>query len=257
MIMRNVKSNGTPKRLGLVLSSGGVDSTTVLALAIDTLGKENVIAVSINYGQKHNIELQRAEQISKFYGVEHKVLDLSNIFKSSNCSLLEHSTQEVSHGTYEEQIKENEIVNTYVPFRNGLMLSSVASLGMGLLMDRGYDKVDILIGAHADDSAGEAYADCSTDFIDTMGKATNIGTYGKVSVFAPYVNKHKNDIVNDGICLGVPYELTHSCYEGHEGACGQCGTCLDRIKAFAMNGCKDPIKYDIKIDWEKEISKYK
>ena len=76
-----------------------------------------------------------------------------------------------------------------------------------------------------------------------MDEAIRIGTYDKVALLAPFVNSHKADIVKKGLELGVPYELTWSCYEGGKEACGTCGTCIDRLSAFEANGAKDPIKY--------------
>lgn len=224
----------------IVLSSGGVDSTTCLALAIDRLGKENVAAVSIFYGQKHDKELQCARKIAAYYEVPHYELDLSQILKYSNSSLLQNTTDEIIHKSYAEQIEEQGegMVSTYVPFRNGLMLSAVASLGMSLFPD---DTVQLYLGAHADDAAGNAYADCSEAFVDAMTKAIALGTYDKVQVEAPFATKNKAQLVKVGLDLKVPYELTWSCYEGGDKPCGTCGTCIDRIKAFELNGTTDPL----------------
>lgn len=227
---------------GLVLNSGGVDSTTCVAYAIDKLGKDNVSTVSIVYGQKHEKELKCAEQIAEYYGVEHYVLDLTNVFKFSNCPLLKGSTKKIVHKSYAEQIAENGegMVETYVPFRNGLMLSAAASLACSIYEN---EEVEIYLGAHADDAAGEAYADCSKKFSDAMYRAISIGTYGKVKVTTPFVQFTKDEVVGLGLELKVPYELTWSCYEGGEVACGTCGTCIDRKQAFLKNGVSDPIPY--------------
>lgn len=226
----------------LVLSSGGVDSTTCIGIAVDKLGKENVSTVSVFYGQKHAKELECANKVAKFYGVKHYELDLSSIMKYSNCPLLKGSTEKIKHESYAEQIEENGegMVSTYVPFRNGLMLSSVATLAMSIYPN---EEVEIYLGAHADDSAGRAYADCSEEFTDAMKEAIYIGTYEKVIVKAPLVNMTKAEVVKTGLKLKVPYELTWSCYEGGEKQCGTCGTCIDRKNAFKQNGVKDPIEY--------------
>lgn len=226
----------------LVLSSGGVDSTTCIGIAVDKLGKENVSTVSVFYGQKHAKELECANKVAKFYGVKHYELDLSSIMKYSNCPLLKGSTEKIKHESYAEQIKKNGegMVSTYVPFRNGLMLSSVATLAMSIYPN---EEVEIYLGAHADDSAGRAYADCSEEFTDAMKEAIYIGTYEKVTVKAPLVNMTKADVVKTGLKLKVPYELTWSCYEGGEKQCGTCGTCIDRKNAFKQNGVKDPVEY--------------
>ena len=226
----------------LVLSSGGVDSTTCVGIAVDKLGKENVSTVSVFYGQKHAKELECANKVAKFYEVKHYELDLSSIMKYSNCPLLKGSTEKIKHESYAEQIKKNGegMVSTYVPFRNGLMLSSVATLAMSIYPN---EEVEIYLGAHADDSVGRAYADCSQEFTDAMKEAIYIGTYEKVTVKAPLVNMTKADVVKTGLELKVPYELTWSCYEGGEKQCGTCGTCIDRKNAFKQNGVKDPVEY--------------
>ncbi len=235
---------------GVVLLSGGVDSATCLGMAIDELGVDNVSAVSVFYGQKHSKELECARNIAKYYGIKHYELDLSSIFEYSNCPLLSQSTEEIEHKSYIDQIKENGegMVKTYVPFRNGLMLSSVASLALSIYEDA--EQVNIYLGAHADDSAGNAYADCSPEFAQAMYSAIYTGTYNKVVVQTPLINLNKAGVVREGLELGVPYELTWSCYEGHEKACGTCATCIDRQNAFIANGELDPIGYEERIDSE-------
>lgn len=221
----------------IVLSSGGVDSTTCVGIAVNELGKENVATVSVFYGQKHKKELEAAKAIANYYEVDHYEINLESIMKYSNCSLLEHSSEDVQHGSYADQLEKDGFVKTYVPFRNGLMLSAVAALAMSIYPD---DETDIYLGAHADDAAGNAYADCSKEFTDAIGKAINIGTYKKVQLRAPLVNLNKAGVVKIGLDLHVPYELTWSCYEGKDKPCGVCGTCIDRARAFAENGVKDP-----------------
>jgi len=223
----------------LVLNSGGVDSTTCVAAAIHYYGAENVSTVSIFYGQKHAKELECATKIAEYYGIKHYELNLAEIMKFSNCPLLKQSTEEIRHESYAEQIaKDGEgMVRTYVPFRNGLMLSAVAALAMSIYPD---DEVLVYYGAHADDAAGCAYADCSEEFVEAIGKAINIGTYEKVHLMAPLVNYNKAQVVSWGLELGAPYHLTWSCYEGGERPCGTCGTCIDRAAAFKANGVDDP-----------------
>ena len=221
----------------LVLSSGGVDSTTALGLAVEKYGKENVIALSISYGQKHDKEIQASIEVAKYYGVEQLFLDLSKIFQYSNCSLLQQSTEEIPEESYVEQIKKTEgekPVSTYVPFRNGLFLSSAASIALSKDCDV------IYYGAHADDSAGFAYPDCSPVFNRAMNEAIWEGSGHQLKIEAPFVNITKAEVVKMGLAIGVPYELTWSCYEGGEKPCGKCGTCIDRAAAFLANGVKDP-----------------
>lgn len=221
----------------LVLSSGGVDSTTALALAVSRYGKDNVIALSVSYGQKHDKEIQAAKAVAAFYGVEQLFLDLSKIFQYSNCSLLQQSTEEIPEESYAKQIEKTEgekPVSTYVPFRNGLFLSSAASIALSK------DCSVILYGAHADDSAGFAYPDCSPVFNDAMNQAIFEGSGHQLKVEAPFVNMTKAEVVKMGLELNAPYELTWSCYEGKDVPCGKCGTCIDRAAAFAANGVSDP-----------------
>lgn len=227
----------------LVLSSGGCDSTVCVSIAVDIYGKENVSTVSIYYGQKHDKELRCSENIAEHYGLKHYELDLSNILQYSNCPLLKRSSEKIPEKSYADQIKDNGegMVTTYVPFRNGLFLSAIASLAMSIYPD---DDVQIYIGAHADDAAGHAYADCSFEFIQAMNKAIRIGTYEKVTVCAPLVHMNKAQVVKRGLDLHTPFDMTWSCYNGGDKACGRCGTCIDRKAAFEANGVKDPIEYE-------------
>lgn len=221
----------------LVLSSGGVDSTTCLGMAVKEYGRENVVALSIYYGQKHDKEIKAADDVAKYYNVEHIKLDLSKMFEYSDCSLLSHSDKDIPKESYAEQIMKTEgtPVSTYVPFRNGLFIASAASIALS----KGCSK--IMYGAHADDSAGNAYPDCSKAFNDAMNTAVYEGSGKQLSIEAPFVGMNKAGVVKLGLEIGVPYELTWSCYEGNDEPCGKCGTCIDRIAAFEANDVKDPI----------------
>lgn len=228
----------------LVLSSGGVDSTTCIGIAVDKYGKENVITASLYYGQKHDKELKCAKKVADYYGVKHIEEDISNIMKyaSEVCSLIK-GGKDIQEGSYENQSKANKEgrVETYVPFRNGLLLSIATAYADSLFPG---EEVEIFYGAHADDNIGSAYADCSPEFAEAMNKAINIGTYGKISINRPLINLDKTKVVKIGLDLKVPYELTWSCYKGGEKQCGKCGTCIDRKKAFLENGVKDPVEYE-------------
>lgn len=221
----------------LVLSSGGVDSTTCLGLAIEKYGRENVIALSISYGQKHTKEVEAAQAVADYYKVEYLTLDLSKIFQyDTKCSLLVGSDNEIPEESYAEQLKhtDGKPVSTYVPFRNGLFLSSAASIALSK------DCSVIYYGAHSDDAAGSAYPDCSDAFNNAMRSAIELGSGNQLTIEAPFVNWTKADVVREGLRLKVPYELTWSCYEGGDHPCGKCGTCIDRAKAFAANNAVDP-----------------
>jgi len=119
-----------------------------------------------------------------------------------------------------------------------IVISALATLASSLFPD---DDVVILIGAHADDAAGNAYADCSDEFLESMDDAIYIGTYKRVSIQAPFGQSNKADVVKTGLALGVPYNLTWSCYNGGDKPCGVCGTCIDRAKAFSANNVIDPL----------------
>ena len=191
----------------LVLFSGGIDSTTALGLAIKKYGKDQVIALSVSYGQKHDKEIKAA------------------------------IAEDIPEESYAEQISKtngDKPVSTYVPFRNGLFLSSAASIALSK------DCEVIYYGAHADDSAGFAYPDCSPVFNQAMNEAIWEGSGHQLKIEAPFVNVSKAEVVRIGLELGVPYELTWSCYEGGEKPCGKCGTCIDRAAAFQANQMEDP-----------------
>ncbi len=213
----------------IVLSSGGVDSTTCITWAINNYGHDNVALLSVFYGQRHSKELEAADRVAIYYGlVDRKyAFDLSKVFENSQCPLLAHSKEEVPEESYADQMaKGTKRVSTYVPFRNGLMLSVAASFADSLWPN---EDIDIVYGAHADDVAVAAYADCSIQFVTAMSNAIAEGTYGKIKVVAPFVKNTKVEVVKYGLAHGTPYKYTWSCYEGHDKACGRCGTCLDRI----------------------------
>ena len=226
----------TQQGKALVLCSGGLDSTVLLARYVERLGAASVYALSISYGQRHQREVEAARAIAARYGVEQRVLDLGAIFADSACSLLAGSAEPLPTGAYAEQqvAAGGGPVSTYVPFRNGLFLSAAASMALSLECSVvGY-------GAHHDDWAGAAYPDCSAEFVGAMARAVSEGTGGQLSLEAPFVAWTKARIVAEGLRLGVPFELTWSCYEGGEAPCGRCATCLDRAAAFAAHGVADP-----------------
>ena len=218
-----------------VLASGGIDSTTCLAMAVDRYGAQNVTALSVSYGQKHSRELMSAKAVAKHYGVELLTIDLAQMFAYSDCSLLMSSDKDIPEESYAKQQEAAPgPVSTYVPFRNGLFLSAAASIALSLGCET------VWYGAHADDAAGNAYPDCSESFVDAMGRAINEGTGGALSLVVPFVTSNKAEVVRTGLKLSAPYHLTWSCYNGGDRPCGKCATCIDRAKAFAQNGVSDP-----------------
>ncbi|MBR2774719.1 MAG: 7-cyano-7-deazaguanine synthase QueC [Selenomonadaceae bacterium] len=229
----------------VVLLSGGLDSTTCLAMAVNKHSAANVAALTVFYGQRHAKELEAARNVVDFYKVKHYELDAAEVFRHSNSALLETSNETLEQSSYAEQMKKNHSpkVATYVPFRNGLMLSMAASFADGLYDD---DLVELYIGVHDDDAAGSAYADCRADFVAAMSAAIRIGTYEKIHIVAPFLCQKKSDVVKVGLSIGAPYHLTWSCYERGEVPCGHCATCIDRAQAFAVNGVKDPALVDLR-----------
>ena len=220
----------------LVLLSGGLDSSVCLGLAVKEYGAGEVLALSVFYGQKHDKELKAAEDIASYYGVRRLTLDLGEIFKDSDCTLLTGSKEEIPHEEYAKQLEMTggAPVSTYV-----LFLSSAASVALA----NGCEV--IYYGAHADDAAGNAYPDTSVEFNRAMSEAIYLGSGNALRIVAPFIDKSKSDVVAEGLRAGVPFELTWSCYEGHDKACGVCGTCRDRRRAIADNGLTDPIEYEV------------
>lgn len=221
----------------VVLLSGGVDSTTCLAMALEKYKKEDVLALTAYYGQKHAKELEAARNVAVHYGVNQQEVNLSQAFSLSDCPLLQGRTKEISHESYAQQLAEKGgegTLDTYVPFRNGLFLSYAAAVAISV------GASVIYYGAHADDAAGRAYPDCTPEFETAMNTAIYEGSGRTCHLEAPLLAWNKAGVVKEGLRLKAPYELTWSCYEGGDKPCGQCGTCIDRAKAFAANGVKDP-----------------
>lgn len=220
----------------VVLLSGGIDSTTCVAMAVNDYGAENVKALCLSYGQKHKKELESARKVAKHYGIQ-LIEESIDCFKFSDCSLLE-GREDIDHESYAEQLAKlggEGTVATYVPFRNGILLSIAVAYAYSIDADLVY------YGAHADDAAGRAYPDCTPEFVNSMNEAVFWGTGKKVKVIAPLLMMNKAEVVKTGLDLNAPYELTWSCYEGGEKPCGKCGTCIDRMNAFKANGTVDPI----------------
>ena len=220
----------------LVLSSGGLDSTTCLAIAVNKFSAANVAALCVSYGQRHAKELDAARHVAQYYHVPLYQLNAADIFKFSDSALLQSSDVELNHSTYAEQVNQKTRIDTYVPFRNGLMLSMAAAFADSIFKE----DVELYIGVHSDDITGHAYADCSAQFVAAMSAAVRIGTYEKIHLVAPFLCQTKADVVKVGLELNVPYQLTWSCYEGGDYPCGKCATCLDRAHAFELNGVRDP-----------------
>lgn len=222
----------------VVLLSGGLDSTTVLAYALSQ-GYE-VTALSVRYGQRHSRELDSARAVAKHYGIKnHVVLDLDLSYLRN--SALVSKDVDVPVRDSAEGIG-SEIPVTYVPARNILMLS----LAAGLCETEGGEA--IFIGANAVDYSG--YPDCRPEFFhafeDVLRVGTKAGVEGRpIKIETPILRMSKADIVRLAKKLGAPLELTWSCYNGREKACGRCESCLLRLKGFEEAGETDPVPYEV------------
>jgi len=215
----------------VVLFSGGLDSTTCLALA-QSQGFE-CYALSFDYQQKHNAELNAAKQIATFFGVKHAILDLPII---SNSALTD-PNQAVPEYTGREDIPA-----TYVPARNTIFLSF--ALGWAEVLQA----QDIFIGVSAVDYSG--YPDCRPEYIKAFQDLANLATKtgveaGSIKIHAPLSSLSKAETIQLGMKLGVNYQMTVSCYnlnrEGH--ACGKCDSCTLRRKGFLEAKIADPTLY--------------
>ena len=215
-----------------VLLSGGVDSSTALAMAHKKFDGR-VCGIGVNYGQRHGKELDSALTIAKHFGaafIEKNLEGLIGVGGLTDNNLV------IPSVSYEE-LPEG-VSPTYVPFRNGLLLSLAASIASA-----DPEAVAVYYGAHSEDAERDAYPDCSVPFIVAMGQAISIGTYGKIQLHAPLMEMTKAEVVTRGTELGVPWGHTWSCYEGNTLHCGVCPTCRARSEAFAIAKVLDPILY--------------
>ena len=221
----------------VVLLSGGLDSTTALAVA-RSRGYE-AFALSVDYGQRHRVELERAATIAKALGAaDHRTvkLDLRAIGGSALTADLavpkDRTADDMGHG----------IPVTYVPARNTILL------GLALGYAETVGAFDLFIGANVLDYSG--YPDCRPEFLAAFENLANLATKagvegGKFRVHSPLLKMTKAEIIREGVRLGVDYSLTLSCYDPDaEGrACGRCDSCQLRKKGFAEAGIPDPTRY--------------
>jgi 7-cyano-7-deazaguanine synthase len=213
----------------LVLLSGGLDSSTLLADRVRVGGAQ--LALSVSYGQRHSRELDAARAIADYYDVPHLVLDLGGWGALLRGSALIDPAVDVPHGHYADE----SMKATIVPNRNATLLMAAAGIAISQRCDR------VLTAVHAGDHP--IYPDCRPDFIDLAAQTVRLATDGAVSIAAPYVHATKTDIARLAGQIGVPIHLTWSCYEGGAEHCGQCGTCVERIEALSDAGVPDPTRY--------------
>lgn len=281
------------EKKAFVLLSGGLDSTTCLHIAIHqylpkdpglSLGYDDpeliadalreaspgdvdipwVEAISIDYGQRHLKEALYAERTCKRLGIQHTTLDLKGLCSGRGVMLTDRSV-EVPSVSYSD-IKG--VSPTYVPFRNGLMLSAITAHAQKYVNAqieeesaevhaetrneqfakesatyKAKDLCGVYAGMHAEDAQNWAYPDCTPEFVGGMANAIYVGTYNTVRLQAPLLSLTKAQIIEWGIKLGVRYEDTWSCYKGEEYHCGVCPTCRARKEAFEEAGIEDPTYY--------------
>lgn len=213
-----------------LLLSGGLDSTTLAAWIREHHSGEKVRAYTFLYGQKHAVELEAARAVAGHFGMEHVVFRLPPIRGSAL------TDAELALPEGRDLRAASGVAPSYVPARNLLFLAFMASVqdavGPGVLW----------LGVHHDDHTG--YPDCRPEFVEAADDAVRLGTQYGLRVKAPFVHWTKADILRWGLAHGVPYELTHSCYQGRRPACGVCDTCQARLAAFAAVGAADPLPYE-------------
>ena len=227
-----------PAKKAVVLLSGGVDSSTVLAIA-KTEGRE-AHALSFRYQQRHQIEIEAAKKVARFYSVaSHLIVDF-NLRAIGGSALT--GDGEVPKGRTSEAISQG-IPATYVPARNTIFLA------FGLALAEKVAAEEIFFGANQLDYSG--YPDCREEYINAFEAMANLATKAavegklRVKIRAPLIHMSKAEIIKKGVELGLDYALTWSCYDPVPGdlACGLCDSCQIRLRGFAGAGLKDPIAY--------------
>ncbi|MGW5051352.1 7-cyano-7-deazaguanine synthase QueC [Actinokineospora sp. NPDC004072] len=226
-------------RPAIVLLSGGLDSTTVLAIARDR--GFTPYALSFRYGQRHSVELAAAERVARALGAaDHKIADIDlRIFGGSALT----SDASVPKHDSVDDIDAKTIPTTYVPARNTIFLS------FALAYAEVVGATDIFTGVTAVDYSG--YPDCRPEYMSAYEAMANLATRAgvegtaRLKLQSPLIAMTKADIIREGLRLGVDYSLTSSCYDPDDQgrACGRCDTCLLRLKGFAEAGVTDPIEY--------------
>ena len=223
-------------KTAVVLLSGGLDSTTCLAIAIDA-GFE-IAALTFNYGQRHKFEIEKAKQIIDHYQINNHSLINIDLSQFGGSALTDNI--EIPTGRSEKDM--SDIPVTYVPARNTVFLS------LALAWAETLKAFDIFIGVNALDYSG--YPDCRPEYIESFEKTANLATKEGVSgntfkIHTPLINMTKSKIINTGLQLGVDYRMTSTCYnpDRNGNPCGKCDACFLRLKGFKKAGSIDPLKY--------------
>ncbi len=220
----------------VILLSGGLDSTTCLAIAREQ--GFDLFALTVNYGQRHIFELQSAKNVALSLDVEkHSVLDI-DLAQFGGSAL----TDDIEVPKDRVESEMSDIPATYVPARNTVLLS------VALARAETLESFDIFIGINALDYSG--YPDCRPEYIESFERTANLATKAGVSgknfhIHTPLINMTKAEIIKSGTKLGVDYGLTFSCYDpqGTGAPCGHCDACILRLKGFKESGIPDPLNY--------------
>lgn len=234
----------------IILLSGGLDSATVCALA--KKDHYEIYALSFDYGQKHQIELDFAKKIADFFKIaEHRIAKIDlKVFGGSSLTdekiTIPKNRHDLTSGLNSKQISDQEIPNTYVPARNTIFLSYALAYAEVIGAN------DIFIGVNAIDYSG--YPDCRPEFINAFEKMANLATAAgingkKMTIHTPLINLSKKEIIKSGLELGVDYSIAHSCYDPilknkQVYGCGHCDSCILRLDGFTQNSLPDPYLYN-------------
>lgn len=212
----------------VIVVSGGMDSITMLHEFKDRIA----LGISFNYGSNHNArEIPFAELHCKRLGIPHITIDLGFMPQYFKSSLLE-GADAIPEGNYDE----DNMKSTVVPFRNGIMLSIAIGIAESNYLPF------VMMANHSGDHT--IYPDCRPEFVESMSKAAETGTFVGVKLLVPYTNLSKADITRHGKTLGIDYAETWSCYKGGEKHCGKCGTCRERQEALKEAGIEDSTVYE-------------
>lgn len=228
----------------LVVLSGGLDSSVATMMLCDKYGSENVTAVTFDYNQKQKLEITKAIELTNVLGVDHTVLDLAILGEIARPMSANISDTDVDMPNIKEVLGDPQPV-TYVPFRNMILLS----LAMSHAEVQGCNKV--YTGLQVHDEYG--YWDTTQKFVDSMNVVAGQNRQHKVEILAPFSQMSKADEIEVAIELGQFDLLKHTltCYNPQGVlSCGKCPSCAERIMNFMKVGRKDPIPYDIDIDWK-------
>ncbi|MFQ5863844.1 MAG: 7-cyano-7-deazaguanine synthase QueC [bacterium] len=220
-----------PQELAVVLASGGMDSAVTVAVAKQ---EYRLALLHLNYGQRTvQRELQAFKDFAEFYNAEQTLVVNVGYLAQIGGSSLTNVDIEVAKA----DLDRKEIPTSYVPFRNANLLSIAASWAEVI------GATKIFVGAIEEDSSG--YPDCRREFYDAFEKVIDVGTKPatKIEIITPIIKLRKHEIVKKGLELGVPFELTWSCYQREDVACGVCDSCGFRLRGFQRAGVEDPIKY--------------